>query len=305
MWKKVRGIGAADVLLIGWILCIGLTEAAHLAALFLGRSFSDAVGLFLAAFAALFFLFLGLVLYRGRGRKHKRAFEPYTAFQVGIFLVFALLVLYQLFVILSAGSIYRAGDMTAETVESFLKTDAVYQVNPLTGQAYAQGMPLRVKILCLPTFYGVLARIFRLTAAEAVWGVGPVVTLFGSYLAFYTLAQCFFPGNGGREKRGLFLLFVAAVFCVGDYLYGVDGFGILYSGFRGVTIRNCVLVPYALGAALRRKSWLAALCILAEASIVWTLYGCGACLFVTLGIYAARAVTGRRGPGRVRAGKGA
>ena len=79
------------------------------------------------------------------------------------------------------------------------------------------------------------------------------------------------------------MLFVAAVFCVGDYMYGMDGFGILYSGFRGVTIRNVVLLPYTFAAVLRRNWKLAALCVLGEACIVWTFYGMGTCLLAVSG----------------------
>jgi hypothetical protein len=78
------------------------------------------------------------------------------------------------------------------------------------------------------------------------------------------------------------------VFCVGDYLYGMDGFGLLHCGFRGVTIRSTVLVPYVFGLAMRRKWKAAVLGIVAEACIVWTLYGMGVCLLVVLGMAAVR-----------------
>ena len=67
----------------------------------------------------------------------------------------------------------------------------------------------------------------------------------------------------------------------------MDGFGVLSCGFRGVVIRNAVLLPW-LFSLLIRKKWIAALpCIFVEACMVWTLYGLGACAAVTAGMAAA------------------
>ena len=80
------------------------------------------------------------------------------------------------------------------------------------------------------------------------------------------------------------MLAVALLYSVGDYMFGMDGFGVLHSGFRGVTIRAAILLPYTFGLMLRKKYKLVVLCILAEACIVWTLYGMGACVAVAAGM---------------------
>ena len=64
---------------------------------------------------------------------------------------------------------------------------------------------------------------------------------------------------------------------------GVDGFDLFYGGFRGVTIRAVVLLPYLLSCLIERNYFGAVLCILAEACMVWTLYGAGVCLLITVG----------------------
>ncbi len=80
------------------------------------------------------------------------------------------------------------------------------------------------------------------------------------------------------------MIVTALLIWVGTYLYGMDGFGILYSGWRGVTIRNLILMPWTVSLCLRRK-WLPVLCcVMAEACIAWTLYGMGVCLFVAAGL---------------------
>lgn len=87
------------------------------------------------------------------------------------------------------------------------------------------------------------------------------------------------------------MVLVALLLWVGDYMYGMDGFGVQYAGFRGVSVRMAILLPYTFGLILRRKWKPVVLCILAEACIVWTLYGMGACLFVAV----AMAVSGLLG----------
>lgn len=292
-----RGMTWADRMLAGWMLVTGSAEAAHLGAVVLGRSFSDCEKLFLLIVAALLLIALALLFLESfRKRQHKSAQREAEreaerirlkesmegrndclAEQI-LFLVFGAIVLIQVLSGVAGQKIYPAGDMTTETVNSILATDSVYQVNPLTGQAYTLGMPLRLKILCLPTLYAFLCDLFGLSADLVVWTIVPAFILLGSYVAFYTVAGALFPGD--RRKRGIFMIFVALVLWVGDYMYGMDGFGVQYAGFRGVTIRMAILLPYTFGLILRKKWRLVPLCILAEACIVWTLYGMGWCLFV-------------------------
>lgn len=72
----------------------------------------------------------------------------------------------------------------------------------------------------------------------------------------------------------------------------MDGFSLLYCGYRGVTVRNLVLIPYVFSLGLRKRWKTVLLCILAEACIVWTLYGLGAGLLTAAGLFLAE--RGRR-----------
>lgn len=328
----------ADKLIVGLMVMVGAAQAAHLAAVFSTCSFTDAVRWFSLLIAVLIFASLGVRLCLARagrsgapagerdgGRSGRRAGRAgargdrrqgrglskrpgwsgadCTPFVWGAALLFSLLVIYQIVTIVSGDSVYRAGDMTAETVESFLETDGIYRVNPLTGQAYQAGVPFRIRILGLPTLYGIICRVFGLQAAELVWTLVPLYVLLLSYLAYWTLAETFFAGKKNIEKRLLFMALVAAVFCVGDYLYGLDGFGLLHCGYRGVTIRNGILLPYTVGLMLRHRWKPVVLCILAEACLVWTLYGMGACLLTALGMGAVCLWQKRRGRGYGEAGE--
>lgn len=316
----------SDSILVGWIIVIGLAEAAHLAAVVLGRSFSDCVKLFLAGAVVLSLVsiaVLALTHYRVKrglksthgtkrrnGRRQndaaylaeareaerirvRRAMTstPMQTQEIIILGIFVILTIVQTLSVLSSGKVYPTGDMTAETVNTMLAADSVYQINPMTGRAYTLGVPMRLKVLCLPTLYAILCDLFAVSAGWMVWAAVPVIMLMCCYLAYGTVAKALFPED--RRKRGIFLIIVVLLLWTGNYMYGMDGFAVQYAGFRGVSIRMAVLVPYTFGLILRKKWRLVPLCILAEACIVWTFYGMGACFFVTVVMLFLRALSGR------------
>lgn len=287
----------AEYILVGWILIVGAAETAHLCAVFLRCPLSVCVGIFWGLTAVLCILLLLCI--RGSGKRRIPARDKKVREQArtrrklmgssaaaGIYIlygIFGLLVLVQLATAAGGETLYLTGDMTAEQVNSFLTAGQVHTLNPLTGQAYQLGMPLRLKILCLPSFYAILCKSFSIPAARMVWQMVPAAVVILSYLAFWCAAKALFPGEREKEglKRGGFMVLAAVLIQAGSYAYGMDGFGLLYSGFRGVTIRSCVLLPFVFAALLRRKRLWIALCIAAEACMVWTLYGLGACAAVT------------------------
>lgn len=298
-----------DALIIGWLVAIGVAEAAHLAAVFLAWPFSKATRMgglvFLAVTAGCGLV--GLLMAPKADKKHGRKAvrkrdkewggSQVTPLRFGLFIAFVLAVVWQIMTIMSDGAVYRVGDMTAETVESFLQSDAVYAVNPLTGRAYEAGIPLRIKILGLPTLYGMLGAFFGVPTDALVWKCIPLLVLLLSYSAFALIGRVLFDGEKERDKRLVFMVFVALVLCAGDYAYGMDGFGLLHCGYQGVVIRNMVLVPYAFGLALRHKWRPAVLVMLAEACIAWTFYGLGACVAVFGGMAAVRFLQKRKAKG--------
>lgn len=276
-----------DALLTGGIAVIGVAEAVHLSAVFGHLSLSRCALLFgsLTGILSLVSLAIWLIPYlrkkgSSQGRTLKKSALP--------FLLPALLFLGQVVYILLMGGVYLDGDMTVETVVSFLYSNEIYQVNPMTGAAYQGGIPLRLEILCLPTFYSILCRIFSLEPQTVVWQVVPCVTLVCCYGAFCCVGKTLFPESG--KQQACFLSAVAVLLWAGSYAFGMDGFGVLYGGFRGVVIRNTVLIPYLVSLCLRKKWKLAALCILAEACLVWTFYGAGTCVLLAAGLVASRLV---------------
>lgn len=81
---------------------------------------------------------------------------------------------------------------------------------------------------------------------------------------------------------------------------GTEGFGLLYCGAGGLSIRNCVLMPWLFSLCIRKKWFLTPLCILAEACIAWTFYGLGACVAVAAGMALAGMISSRGIPAAER-----
>lgn len=279
-----------DYLITGEIIIIGLAEAIHLIGMLLHWPFIRC--------AALLGILTGAVVLGGgifaffslkRGKDSERSSHRERGSEKIWYGIFAVLIVLQLIFIYGGNTIYRQGDMTVETVRSFLASDSIYQVNPMTGGPYTQGIPMRLKILCLPTLYASICSITGLKPDFVVQSLIPMLTCVSCYMAFGMLANALFPKevDQAHRKRACFLTMVALILWVGTYRYGMDGFNLLHSGWRGVTIRNCVLMPWLISLCIRRKWLWAILCVLAEACIVWTLYGCGWCLFLGAGMIVA------------------
>lgn len=286
--QPMHGIRPADSVLTGYIVMIGLTEAAHLGTIVLKRSFSDCVRMFVLMMGVCLIIMIGVMAWELRGQEKDKLFsyKQMERREMLLWFAFVLLLLVQITLVATGQHVYLRGDMTVETVNSFLEDNRIYQVNPMTGEPYTLGMPMRLKMLCLPSFYGILSALFHLSAQQVVWIAAPIMTLVYSCLAYSLLARVFFPDS--REKQACFMILVGILYLAGDYMYGLDGFGVMHSGFRGVAIRAVVLLPYTLASVCRKHIKLTFLCILAEACIVWTLYGMGACLFVAAVLTAVR-----------------
>lgn len=279
-----------DYLIAGGFAIVGLSEAAHLSAVFLGRSFSDCTVIWLALQAALLVAAVGHGIIKkcrseAMWKNNKRFWAKFGLADWILCIVLVCIIASQLFFILAAGVGYRQGDMTVETVNSFLETNEVYSVNPMTGRPYTGGLPLRLKILCLPTLYGSICRITGMSPQLVVWRLAPSLTLLGCYVAYGLLAHSLFPDNG--KKRGCFLVAVGLILWAENYMFCMDGFGVLSCGFRGVVIRNAVLLPWLFSLLIRKRWFGALMCVLAEACMVWTLYGLGVCAAATVGMAAA------------------
>lgn len=275
-----------DWVIRGLILCIGVAEAVHIVCLFGGKTIGFGSRLFLVAAVLCVLLMLGFSVFVGkRYQEAERRASSFDRTEKLLLAAFVCLVLLQELFFFMNDSRYLDGDMMTETVVSFLQTDRIYQVNPLTGEAYSMGLPTRIKVLGLPSLYTFLCKAFGCSPDYFVWYIVPGAVCLFTYCGFACLAYGLFPKE--RKRRLLFLILVGLLFFCGNYRFGMDGFGLLYCGWRAVTIRNLILLPYTLSLCLRKRYLETVLCVLAEACITWTLYGLGMCAALTVLCFAA------------------
>lgn len=288
---------AGEKLIERSIYIFGIAEALHLAGLFQHVPLSSLAGMALPAWLTLLVFFAGKDML-DKKKKKKQGAETETGGLAGFrkfpyrTLLFYLIVLLQAVWFLMLQTPEISGDITGETVQTFLTEDAIYTVNPMTGSAFTEGMPARFQVLGLPTFYALLCRLTGCPAVYMVYRILPVVTLILTYVVYGLWARFLFPKDD--KKQMTFLLVVAFLFQFGCYGTVTDGARLLTAGWQGETIRALVLLPYAL-LCLRKKRWRGViLCILAEACMVWTFYGAGFVLLMTILVGAIRLAGHRR-----------
>lgn len=187
----------SDLLIRGCLIIIGLTEVAHLAGCLLGWSFLAVTELLLAEIAAavLVLILSGLIAHKtassetGTGEQQNE--RKTTDFDSST----CIFILLQVLWILTGERVWTDGDMTLETVNTFLKENSIYTVDPLTGEPYTQGMSFRLKLLCLPTLYGTISRWSGMAPETVVYRLIPCLTLCMGYLAYGRLGAVLFEHN--------------------------------------------------------------------------------------------------------------
>jgi len=181
---------------------------------------------------------------------------------------------------------WRDLDITMETVKTMLKEGFFSNINPMTGLPYTAGVPSRYKILVLPYVYALICKVTGVSPESLVYELVPMAVLVVSYWIYRNWAVYLFAEDG--KKQCMFMMFVALVYHFGDYHYVTDAFRMFHVGYEGTTIRAVVLIPWVILACLKKKWWQVAFCILAEAAMVWTLYGMGYCVLITAGFIGYR-----------------
>lgn len=280
--KSTAPIRMTDAWVMGGMCCIGVAEVLHLLGTFGHLSLGRLLLLWHGMIAVL--SVAALALAAGTYRRHRERFQilPENGRSFVLPGVFLLMVLIQAVYVYCMPALPAAGDIMVETLCSFQEADGIYQVNPLTGQAYTQGLSLSHRILGLPTLYTLLAGSFGVEGALLVWNLIPVAVLAGTYMVYYRIARLLFGDD--LRKKYLFLTVVSLIFWCGESVPWLDGYAVLHSAWTGTSIRNLILLPYALSLGLERNlrhSWPGmALCVLAEACVCRTSYGLGMCILL-------------------------
>ncbi len=175
------------------------------------------------------------------------------------------------------------GDETLETVRVFLKGNVMYTVDPLTGSAYAEGVPMRYKILSLPGLYAVMSAAFGTSPEVIVHNIMPAFWFVSGLCAMLSMSGSLYKGSENELfKRSVFMICVILFAFASDLSAYAQGFSVLSQMWTGTAIRIWVLIPFMLYLLLEKKYIIALLPVLCEALICRTQYGIGfcACIYV-------------------------
>lgn len=272
-----------------WVL-LGCAEAAHLIVLMTSRSLQTytilcsvfvLAGLF--AYTGCFFVWYHNQKKQGRRREAFHA-SPYMA----VFAVMALITVYHF----GKGYVPDLQDAVYELVIGNLESGSIMTVHPFTGQIGEETMPMRMQILFLSSFYSGLITVSQQSQYIIMCKVVPMCIWVLSMLMYMAFARKLFGED--RDKRWMFLSVVAFLLLATSGSEGLMGYRLFYAGFSGETIRALVLIPYTLYVCWQKKWILAVLAVLAEACLVWTTYGAGYCLFITVCMFLVHLLTDRR-----------
>ncbi|MCM1118638.1 MAG: DUF6077 domain-containing protein [bacterium] len=280
--KSAAPIHMTDAWIMGAMCCVVVAEPLHLVGVFARVSLGRLLLIWHGIMVVLGVVALVLAVRTYRMHRERFRILPERGGSFALPGSFLLLVLIQAVYLYCMPALGVSGDIMVETVCSFQASDGIYQVNPLTGQAFVQGLSMRYQILGLPTLYTFLAASFGVEGALFVWNLIPVVVLAGTYMVYYRIARLLF-GDDLRRKY-LFLIIVALIFWCGEGAPWLDGYAALHSAWTGSSIRNLILLPYALSLGLERDlrhTWPEmALCVLTEACVCRTFNGLGLCLLL-------------------------
>lgn len=282
--KGTYRITLSESIILGMIACIGTAETVHVLGLVKHVPLGTCSKIWGFLLSVLCVVAVVVIVFWCKNKRERFFNMKDASLEHSVIpLLFIALLLFQALFVFCMKPICVAGDISIETVQSFLHEDGIYRVMPLTGKINENMIPMRYAILGLPTLYAMLSQMFGQDVQVLVYHVIPVLVLMLSYLSYYYLSGVLF-GTKAIKKRYLFLVIVALCVLFFDGSFASSGFGLLHGGYLGTTIRNMILIPYAVAAALKKQWWKAILCVLAEACIVWTFWGMGACVPIVLGI---------------------
>ncbi len=293
----------------GVVVILGVSFASHLLAVMTSSLLSSEKKIFGIATAVvmtiLYFLFVIMTFMNAVKNKDasasddKKPEKKETASGADKDAVFAVVIavavsLACLICIASGTRIDSEGDETLETVRSFIDNNVMFSLDPLKGVPYAEGLPFRHKILCLPGLYAVLSSAFGISPELLVCHVMPAFWFFAGLCAICSLSSGLFREDKNRLfKRAVFVIFSVIFIFGADLNPYAQGFGIISAGWTGYAVRTWFLAPLMLSLLVRKKYVLALLPVLCEAFICRTQYGIGflACIYV---LYILAFIVGER-----------
>lgn len=280
-------------LITGLWIALGCAQLAHIITLFTDRSLQTYTSLSCVLVFVGIFLYIGVLLL---GRKKllttKNAVRkaPFEKANLPYIITFALLAVVSI-ASLCVNYVPELSEGTYDIVVGNLQSGNIMELHPFTGADLENGMPLRRQIIGLTSLYSGMAHLFSVSEYIVLCKIVPICLWCFSMLLYWAFAQKLFVE---QSKRWLFLCAVALFYLLSRGGAGMAANGLFYAGFTGESIRSTLLIPYTLYVTWQKKWFLAIIAVLVEASIVWTTYGIGYCVFIIVCMFLVHLFLERR-----------
>lgn len=140
-----------------------------------------------------------------------------------------------------SGTAGNRSDAMVETVQTTLLTNTMNQYHPFTRQPLELGVIMSKKIITLPFWYSALCLWTGMEAVDVVWGLGTLITIVCSLLAFGELGGLLFFRD--FKKTWMLLILMELLYLSGDYYSGSVGYRQLFYGYSGEVMVSTILIP--------------------------------------------------------------
>lgn len=236
-----------ETVLIGTFLMLLLWEFLVLPAIKLIASFAVVSRIYSGLLLAMFILSF-IFCYKEMRKQWKTASIHVSGLTLALILLF----------LMQAGRFLMlmpdvSDDFTAETVNTTLQSDLIYENHPGMGDTFAYGITFRGKLVSLPLFYAYLkglfsgGELFPCHAAVLVYRIIPIWGLLLSYMVYGLWADVFFGNTDtSRDRVALFFIGLGFINIFGAYSEDSILYYQMHRGFRGETIVFAVLIPYTI-----------------------------------------------------------
>lgn len=260
-----------------FISILGAAEAINLLALAKHMQVDKASKLFLVAFilVSVAFIVILTILVKKDFSSIKAQVNDIKSNKLSIFIYicFIAMVIFQIIFHYHLCKPYIAGDITGETVTTFIRSNEFHTINPMTGLPYTEGIPNRLKILCIPSLYAFISSLTGINPYTLCYRLAPAFIVPVAYLVYSLYAKYLF----GKDtlKKPAFMLIISFVLFLGFIGTITETRFLMTQAWSPEAIRNTIILPFIIISLFNKKWWDVVICILAEAVLCWTLYGLG------------------------------
>ncbi|MGN0347111.1 MAG: DUF6077 domain-containing protein [Lachnospiraceae bacterium] len=138
-------------------------------------------------------------------------------------------------------------DFTAETVNTTLVSNLIYENHPGMGDTFTYGITFRGKIVTLPVLYAYFLQLLPGETTTLLYRMIPIVVLLLNASVYWLWGHTLFVSNKDNSYQAyMFVVGIGLLNICGSFAKNCIFYYQMYRGFRGETIVYTVLIPYGI-----------------------------------------------------------